>query len=62
MSFLCIINPRMAEDQFGPPLWFFQKCIIQSEGKTLHFVTFNIILSHIFPEGFFEIPQVVQKI
>ena len=25
------------------------------------FVTFNIIISHIFPENFIEIPQVVQK-
>ena len=26
------------------------------------FVTFNIIISHIFPENFIKIPQVVQKI
>ena len=26
------------------------------------FVTFNIILKHIFPENFIEFPQVVQKI
>ena len=26
------------------------------------FVTFNIIISHIFPGNFIEIPQVVQKI
>ena len=25
------------------------------------FVTFNIIISHVFPENFIEIPQVVQK-
>ena len=26
------------------------------------FMTFNIIISHIFPENFIEIPEVVQKI
>ena len=30
--------------------------------KTWFFVTFNIILRHIFPENFIEFPQVVQKI
>ena len=29
--------------------------------KPWFFVTFNIIISHIFPENFIEIPQVVQK-
>ena len=33
-----------------PPSWFFQKCIIWREGETLLFVTFNIIISHTFPE------------
>ena len=30
--------------------------------KPWFFVTFNIILKHIFPENFIEFPQVVQKI
>ena len=30
--------------------------------KSCFFVTFNIITSHIFPEDFIKIPQVVQKI
>ena len=30
--------------------------------KRLFFVTFNIIISYIFPENVIEIPQVVQKI
>ena len=30
--------------------------------KPWFFVTFNIIINHIFPEKFIEIPQVVQKI
>ena len=34
------------------PLWFFQK----------KFVTFNIIISQIFPENFIESPQLIQKI
>ena len=29
---------------------------------TFNFLTFNIIISHIIPENFIEIPQVVQKI
>ena len=33
--------------------WFF---------VTFNFLTFNIIISHIIPENFIEIPQVVQKI
>ena len=44
------------------PLWFFQKSIFWREGQILIFVTFNIIISHIFPENFIKIPQVVQKI
>ena len=28
----------------------------------MDFFTFNIIISHIFPENFIEIPQVIQKI
>ena len=30
--------------------------------KLWFFVTFNIIISHIYPENFIEIPQLVQKI
>ena len=30
--------------------------------KTWFFVTFNIIIGHIFPENFIKIPQVLQKI
>ena len=44
------------------PFWFFQKSIFWREGQILIFVTFNIIISHIFPENFIKIPQVVQKI
>ena len=34
----------------------------ESERETLVFVTFNIVISHVFHETFIEIPQVVQKI
>ena len=44
------------------PFWFFQKSIFWREGQILIFVTFNIIISHIFPENFIKISQVVQKI
>ena len=30
--------------------------------KPWFFVTFNVLISYIFPEAFIEIPQVVQKI
>ena len=33
-----------------PPLWFFQKIILQGKDQVLLFVTFNIIENHIFPE------------
>ena len=34
----------------------------EREGETCFFLTFNIIICHIFPEHFFEVCQVVQKI
>ena len=48
--------------QFDPPLWFFEKYIFQREGETLFFFTFYITISHIFPESFIEISEVVQKL
>ena len=35
-------------------LWFFQKFIFQRKVKSWFFVTFNVFLSHIFPENFIE--------
>ena len=47
--------------QFDPP-WGFSKNVSSKERvKCWFFVTFNII-SHIIPENFIEIPQVIQKI
>ena len=41
----------------------FSKIVSSKEGvKPCFFVTFNIILKHIFPENFIDFPQVVQKI
>ena len=48
--------------QLNLPLWFFQNYIFQRKGEALLFVTFYIIISHIFPENFIEIPELVQKI
>ena len=45
------------------PLYGFSKNSSSRERVKLRFsVNFNIIISHIFPENFIEIPQVVQKI
>ena len=44
---------KTLESQFEPLLWFFQNCIV---------LVLSIIKSHVFPENFTEIPQVVQKI
>ena len=45
------------------PLWFFsQKCVFQRKVEVWFLVTFNIIMCHIVPENFIEIPQVVQKL
>ena len=48
--------------QLDTPLWFFKNCIFLTEGETLVFYDFYIIIRHIFPENFIEIPQVVQKL
>ena len=44
----------------SPPSWGFSKNVSSKERvKPWFFVTFNIIIKHIFPEHFIEIPQVV---
>ena len=49
--------------QFDPLPCGFSK-IVSSKDRVQpwFFVTFNIMLKHIFPENFIEFPQVVQKI
>ena len=45
------------------PRYGFSKNLSAKERvKPCFFVTFDIIISHIFPENFIEIPQVVQKL
>ena len=41
---------------------FRKQYLLKRGWNTGFFVTFNIIIRHIFPENFIEIPQVVQKI
>ena len=48
--------------QFDPPCGFFKNVFFRESVKPVFFVTFDIILSHIFPKNFIEIIQVVQKI
>ena len=49
--------------KLDPPLCGFTKSVSSKEReKPWFFVTFNIILRHIFPENFTEFPQVDQKI
>ena len=48
--------------QFDTPCGFSKNVLSKGGVKPCFFVTFNIIISHIFPENFIEIPQVVQKI
>ena len=57
----------MAGSQFDSPLppspCGFSKSVSSKEReRPWFFVTFNIILRHIFPENFIEFPQVVQRI
>ena len=48
--------------QFDPPSGFSKSVFSKEREKPWFFVTFDIILRHIFPENFIEFPQVVQKI
>ena len=72
-----IVNPKMTvcvwgggvhwggvrgEGQFDPPCGFSKNVSSKERVKPWFFMTFKIILKHIFPESFIEFPQVVQKI
>ena len=48
--------------QFDFPCGFLKTVSSKKRVKPWFFVNFNIIVGHIFPENFFEIPQVFQKI
>ena len=56
-------NPKMAGGcQFEPPLVFRKNVSSKDRVKPWFFVTFNVIISHIFPENVIGMSQVVQKI
>ena len=48
--------------QLDPSLGFLKNVSSKERVKPWFFVTFNILLKHIFPENFIEFPEVVQKI
>ena len=56
--------PKTSRGSMWPNLWFFKTFCRGGGGgvKLLFFVSFNIIISRIFPENVIEIPQIVQKI
>ena len=53
---------RLGWGQFDPTCGFSKNVSSKEREKPWFFVTFNIIIRHIFPQNFIEIPQVVQKI
>ena len=50
------------EVQFDHPCGFSKNVSSKETVKPWFFVTFNIIIRHIFPENFIEIPLVVQRL
>ena len=48
--------------QYAHPCAFPKYVSSKERVKAWFFVTFNIIISHIFPENFIEITQVVQNL
>ena len=56
-------NPKKVDPQFGPPKMYISERERETEReKPCFYATFNIIISHIFPENLIEMSQVVQKI
>ena len=61
-------TPPTSSPHPPPPLPSFLSCgfsksaFFRGESEALFFMTFNIVISHIFPENCIEICQVVQKI
>ena len=51
----------MGRGKFDPPSGFSKNLLSKVIVKPFFFVTFDIIVSHIFLENFIEIPQFVQK-
>ena len=66
MHFSWFINPYNAGGPFDPPsplnpMWFYLNVFSKERVKPCPFVTFDIIITHIFPENFIEIPRVALK-
>ena len=55
-------NLKIPGGQFDPPVVFPLNASSIEKVKPCFFVTFNIIISHIFPEYFIEIPHIIQNI
>ena len=53
------LNPKTAGGQFDPFPVVFLKMYVLKRGWNPRLVTFTIIISHVFPEDFIEIPLVV---
>ena len=63
LSYPLVFDPKTDEEGGKLTPCGFPKSVSSKEReKPWFFVTFNIILRHIFPENFIEFPQVVQKI
>ena len=60
--FLLNLNPKTAAAGVRVGRGVSKGVSSKEREKPWFFVTFNIILRHIFPENFIEFPQVVQKI
>ena len=61
-KFILILTLKRLGGQSDTTLWFSKNASSKERAKPWFFVTFNIIISHIFPENFIEITVVVQKI
>ena len=63
----CITDERLTLERLGgqfdiPPCGVSKNVSSKERVKPCFFVIFNMIINHIFPENFIEIPQVFQKI
>ena len=67
LNFMFLIEKRLG-DQIDHPCSFSKNVFSRERERERErvkpwcFVTFNIIISYVFPENFIEIPQVFQKI
>ena len=60
-SYVRISTLKSLGGQFDSPYSFSNNVFLKKRWNPGYFVTFSIIISHIFPENFIVIPQVVQK-